>query len=309
VQVKLDRSGKVTLFSGASDIGQGSNSVVAYLIAEELGCEPSAVNCVVSDTDLTPVDLGAYSSRVTFMIGNATIMAGRELRSKLDAAVAESWGCAPSDIQARLGTVFQASHPAKNISFAEAVQLAEAKFGTLGSTGWYKTPKLGGDYRGGTIGASPAYSFTAHVAEVSVDVETGIWKCERLWAAHDCGKALNPTLVEGQIEGSMYMGWAEAAMEEQTYDGRGLHKGPSLLDYRIPTSMDVPDMKALIVESHDPEGPWGAKEAGEGPLHPAIPAIANAIYDAVGVRVKELPFHASRILKLMREKSQREAAP
>jgi 4-hydroxybenzoyl-CoA reductase subunit alpha len=189
----------------------------------------------------------------------------------------------------------------KSLSFKEAVVLAESKYGTLGATGSYRTEKLGGDYRGGTIGASPAYSFTAHVVEVSVDVRTGLWRAEKIWAAHDCGKALNPTLVEGQIEGSVYMGFAEAAMEEMTYYPSGLHKGPSLLDYRIPTSVDTPDIQALIVESGDPNGPHGAKEAGEGPLHPVIPAIANALYDAVGVRLTELPFYPATLLKKLRE--------
>ncbi len=122
-----------------------------------------------------------------------------------------------------------------------------------------------------------------------------------MWAAHDCGKALNPTLVEGQIEGSVYMGFAEAAMEEMTYYPSGLHRGPSLLDYRIPTSLDTPELTAMIVESIDPKGPHGAKEAGEGPLHPVIPAISNAIYDAVGIRLKELPFHPGKVLQLIKE--------
>ena len=197
------------------------------------------------------------------------------------------------------------------MSFAEAVRLAEAKFGTLGATGSYRTEKLGGEYRGGTIGASPAYSFTAHVVEVEVDPETGIWTVQRVWAAHDCGKALNPTLVEGQIEGSVYMGYAEAAMEEMTYLPSGLHRGPSLLDYRIPTSLDTPELTAMIVESGDPKGPYGAKEAGEGPLHPVIPAISNAIHDAVGVRLAELPFHPGKVLALLRERAKRRvpAAP
>jgi len=128
---------------------------------------------------------------------------------------------------------------------------------------------------------------------------------ERVWAAHDCGKALNPTLVEGQIEGSVYMGYAEAAMEEMTYLPSGLHRGPSLLDYRIPTSLDTPELTAMIVESGDPKGPYGAKEAGEGPLHPVIPAISNAIHDAIGVRLTELPFHPGKVLQLLREKSKR----
>ena len=183
----------------------------------------------------------------------------------------------------------------------EAFNLAEAMHGALGSTGSYNTPKdVHGEYRGGTIGASPAYSFTAHVAEVDVDTDTGIVEVKKIWVAHDCGRALNPVLVEGQMEGSAYMGFGEAPMEEQIYKdadhGRaGLHNAPSLLDYRIPTSLDTPELEALIVESIDPEGPYGAKEAGEGPLHPSIPAIANAIYDAVGVRMTRLPFSAPNV--------------
>ncbi len=304
IQVKLDRSGKVTIFSGASDIGQGSNSIPAYLIAEEIGCDPRDCLVVPSDTDLTPVDMGAYSSRVTFMLGIACVEAGRKLWAQISAAVAEKWGVEAGRVEGSLGTI-SVPETQLSMSFKEAVQLAEAKFGTLGSTGSYRTEKLGGDYRGGTIGASPAYSFTAHVVEVEVDPETGIWTVPRVWAAHDCGKALNPTLVEGQIEGSVYMGYAEAAMEEMTYLPSGLHRGPSLLDYRIPTSLDTPELTAMIVESGDPKGPYGAKEAGEGPLHPVIPAISNAIRDAVGVRLTELPFHPGKVLQLLREKSKR----
>jgi CO/xanthine dehydrogenase Mo-binding subunit len=301
IQVKLDRSGKVTIFSGGSDIGQGTNSLPAYLIAEEIGCDPRDCTVVVSDTDLTPVDLGSYSSRGTFMIGLACVEAGQRIWAMLSQAVAEKLGVSPDAVEGELGTLF-VKGTEHRLSFQEAVRIAEAKFGTLGATGSYRTQKLGADYRGGTIGASPAYSFTAHVVEVSVDSDTGIWTVEKVWAAHDCGKALNPTLVEGQIEGSVYMGWAEAAMEEMTYYPSGLHKGPSLLDYRIPTSVDTPELSALIVESNDPNGPYGAKEAGEGPLHPVIPAISNAIYDAVGVRLKELPFHPGKLLKALRAK-------
>ena len=154
----------------------------------------------------------------------------------------------------------------------------------------------GGNYRGGTIGASPAYSFTAHVVEVEVDTETGRITVVNCWVAHDCGRALNPMLVAGQMEGSAYMGIAEALMEDHDVNRFGLHAGPSLLDYRIPTSVDTPELHALIVESLDPEGPYGAKEAGEGPLHPSIPAIANAVFDAVGVRLNKLPFTPSKVL-------------
>jgi 4-hydroxybenzoyl-CoA reductase subunit alpha len=144
------------------------------------------------------------------------------------------------------------------------------------------------------------------VAEVDCDVETGRVEVKKIWVAHDCGRALNPVTVEGQMEGSAYMGCAEALMEEQQFKpsaphhGPGLHHGPSLLDYRIPTTLDTPELESFIVESIDPEGPYGAKEAGEGPLHPSIPAIANAIYDALGIRCTRLPFHPPSVLALLR---------
>ena len=296
VQMQIDRSGRVAVFSGASEIGQGCDSVVAYIAAEELGVPLDYVRVMRGDTDFTPVDLGAYSSRVTFMLGNAAIDAATKLRRMVQEAVAQRWEVEAGEVLLAGGFALWAPDTSRQMSIREAFNLAEEEFGTLGATGWYNTPKdVHGEYRGGTIGASPAYSFTAHVAEVEVDIETGIVEVQKIWVAHDCGRALNPVLVEGQMEGSAYMGFGEALMEEHVFkdatQGRaGLHNAPSLLDYRIPTSLDTPELEALIVESIDPEGPYGAKEAGEGPLHPSIPAIANAIYDAIGVRMDRLPF-------------------
>jgi 4-hydroxybenzoyl-CoA reductase subunit alpha len=311
VQLQVDRSGRVTVFSGASDIGQGSDSMVAYIVCEELGVPLDYVRVLSSDTDFTPVDLGAYSSRVTFMVGNACIEAARELATLVRRAVGEHWSVEPGRVRLAAGEAFVEGDASRRMRIAQAFQIAETRFGTLGSVGSYRTPPgVHGDYRGGSIGASPAYSFTAHVAEVEVDAETGFVDVKRIWIAHDCGRALNPTLVEGQMEGSAYMGFAEALMEEHVFKdadhGRaGLHDAPSLLDYRIPTSLDTPELTSLIVESLDPEGPYGAKEAGEGPLHPSIPAIANAIYDAVGVRMDALPFSPPRVWAALRR---REAA-
>jgi 4-hydroxybenzoyl-CoA reductase subunit alpha len=317
IQLQVDRSGRVTVFSGASEIGQGTDSMVAYITAEELGVPLEYVRVFAGDTDSSPVDLGAYSSRVTFMLGNACLDAAGKLKRQVQAAVAQAWGCEPGEVVLAAGWAFRLSpnedraarlegarkgrRPPGAIPIREAFVLAESRYGTLGATGDYNTPKdIHGDYRGGTIGASPAYSFTAHVAQVAVDPETGFVEVEKIWVAHDCGRALNPVLVEGQMEGSAYMGFGEALMEEQVFKdadhGRmGLHNGPSLLDYRIPTSLDTPELESFIVESIDPEGPYGAKEAGEGPLHPSIPAIANAIYDAVGVRMDALPFSPPRV--------------
>ena len=307
VQLKLDRSGRATVFCGASDIGQGVDSVLAMIVCEELGLELRDVRVVAADTDLTPVDLGSYSSRETFMAGNACLDAARALREKVAGTLADVWGCAKSQVSLAGGVAVNVAAPEKNaMSVKEAFQLAESRHGTLGTVGWYQSPRLGGDYRGGTIGASPAYSFTAHVAEIECDVETGRVDVKKIWIAHDCGRALNPVTVEGQMEGSAYMGFAEALLETQLFKsaapghGPGLHHGPSLLDYRIPTSMDTPELESLIVESIDPEGPYGAKEAGEGPLHPSVPAIANAIYDATGVRCDRLPFDPPRMLGLLK---------
>jgi len=300
VQLKVDRSGLVTIFTGGNDIGQGSNSMAAYLVAEELGMKVEDVRVVAADTDLCPVDLGAYSSRVTFMVGNACIDAARKLRKQIVTAVAGRWQVDEARVRMLEGAVIDLQDPAKSLTTAEAFHIAEEAYDTLGSTGSYNTPKLGGDYRGGTIGASPAYSFTAHVVELEVDEETGRITIDRVWVAHDCGRALNPMIVAGQMEGSAYMGAAEALFEEHGINRYGLVRAPSLLDYRLPTSVDTPDFHALVVESIDPEGPYGAKEAGEGPLHPVLPAISNAVYDAVGIRLKQLPFTPARVLAALR---------
>jgi 4-hydroxybenzoyl-CoA reductase alpha subunit len=309
VQLQVDRSGRVAVFCGASEIGQGSDSMLAYIVAEELGVPPDYVRVLSADTDLTPVDLGAYSSRVTFMCGNACIDAARKIKEKVRIAVSEEWLCRPKHVAFAGGWAFNALDTDLKMPISAAFNRTEAKFGALGATGSYNTPEdIHGDYRGGTIGASPAYSFTAHVAEVEVDPETGFVQVAKIWIAHDCGRALNPVLVEGQMEGSAYMGFAEAIMEEHIFKETGLHNAPSLLDYKIPTSLDTPELEALVIESLDPEGPYGAKEAGEGPLHPAIPAIANAIYDAVGVRMDRLPFSPPRVWKALQLRLERENA-
>ncbi len=296
VQVLADRSGRLTVLTGASDIGQGSDAMFATVISEQTGVPVEHIRVTSADTELTPVDLGAYSSRITMMGGLAAMEAGAKLREAMRAALAEHWGVPPERVVVGYGAWHDAEDPARSLPTDAILRLAEARSGTLSAAGGYRTRKLGGRYRGGSIGASPAYSTTAHVVEVSVDEETGFVDVERVWVAHDCGRAINPVVVEGQIEGSAYMGFAEAMLEAQVFDERGLHRGPDLLDYRIPTSLDTPEILAHIVESVDPVGPFGAKEAGEGPLHPVIPAIANAIFDAVGVRLRRIPFTPERVL-------------
>ncbi len=298
VVVKIDRGGGVAAFCGSIDIGQGSDSVLAYVVAEVLGIGFEDVRVVTADTDLTPVDLGSYSSRVTLMMGNAAKEAAEKLRGLLLDAAAKKLEVSPADLMARGRRVYVRDDPERGMSFAEAAQLAEAAYGTLATTGSYRPPKRGGKFKGAGVGPTPAYSYTTCVAEVAVDPETGEVTPLEIWIAHDGGRAINPLLVEGQVEGSVYMGLGEALMEEQVFR-KGLHKIPSMLEYKSPTTLETPEIRTVLVETIDPEGPFGAKEAGQGPLLPVIPAIANAVWDAVGVRVDEVPITPEKILKAL----------
>jgi 4-hydroxybenzoyl-CoA reductase alpha subunit len=307
-EIRIDRGGGVTVMCGTAEIGQGSDMVLASVAAESLGVLPADVHVVSGDTSLAPVDLGSYSSRVTFMAGNAVKDAALKLRALLVTAAAEKLGVAEDRLLTAYRRIYDRDDPEKFVTFADAAVLAESKHGTLVAAGSYKPPKgIGGNFKGAGVGPTPAYSYQAAVAEVSVDLETGTLTVDRITTAHDCGRALNPPNVEGQIEGSAYMGYGEIIAEEQVFRG-GLHKKPSLLDYKLPTSLDTPALEALIVESVDEEGPFGAKEAGEGPLNPVIPAIANAVYDAIGVRFDETPITAEKILDALGKRDNR-AAP
>ena len=301
VQIRLDRGGGVTVYCGATDIGQGSTSILAYIVAEELGIEPEHIHLETADTTLTPVDLGSYSSRVTFMAGNAAIAAARTLKNQLFEAVSEKLHISASRLVAEGGIICDEDDASVMIPFTAAIQLAEAKFGALVSSGSYAPPDdIHGDYKGAGVGPSPAYSYSTCVAKVAVDVETGEFTVEKLWLAHDVGQSINPLLVAGQVEGGGYMGFGEAVMEQQVFR-KGLHKIPSLLDYKLPTTLDTPEIESILIEHPDSEGPFGGKEAGQGPLNPVIPAIANAIYDAIGVRIDETPITPDKVLQAMKD--------
>jgi 4-hydroxybenzoyl-CoA reductase alpha subunit len=303
VQLKLDRSGLVTVFCGSTDIGQGSDTVLASIVGEVLGVDSSFIRIVTGDTDLTPVDLGSYSSRVTLMTGNAAIQAAERARAMLDEAVAEELKIPKNRIVAAEGRLFDSEDPSKVVDFAKAVQLAEARFGTLGTVGSYSPPKSAAKYKGGGVGPSPTYSFSAGIVELAVDPATGIIKVEKTWIAHDIGRAINPMLAVGQVEGSVYMGLGETLMEEQEFR-MGVHKTPSMLDYKSPTSLDMCPVETFLVEEPDSIGPFGAKEVGQGPLLPIPPAVCNAVYDAVGVRIDEIPVTPEKILKALKAKEQ-----
>lgn len=307
VHIKIDRDAAVTLYTGASEIGQGSDTMQIQIAAEVLGVSVSRIKLVAADTELTPIDLGSYSSRVTFMAGNACLNAAKDMRDQIFAAVGKRLACSPGDLVAKNDRIVSSTDSAKNISFDEAVAIALEFHGALVARGTYAPPESarGGNFRGAGVGPSPAYSYSAQVAEVTVDVETGHIHVDKITAAHDCGKALNPLTVEGQIEGSVYMGFGQALQEDMIWqDGRLMN--PSLLEYRIPATKENPDIDSIIIESIDPEGPFGAKEAGEGSLAATIPAIANAIHDAVGVRINSVPITPDKILEALRAREKAE---
>jgi 4-hydroxybenzoyl-CoA reductase subunit alpha len=313
-----DHGGGVEVRTGAAEIGQGCETVMASIAAETLGIPLELVRVRSGDTDLA-LDLGAYSSRTTLMTGHATKEAAESVRRQILDVVAGAMQVSFDALEITGGLVrvrgksgefedirteyikehrgWPMQPEAKALTFAEASRLAFLERGTIVGTGKYKPPPLGGKFKGATVGTSPAYGCSAQVAQVSVDVETGRVKVDRIVAAHDCGQAINRTGVEGQMHGCVSMGLGECLMEEIVFTPGGRIANPNLADYRIPTAVDMPAMDAVIVESQEPRGPYGAKEVGEGGIMPTIPAILNAIYDATGVQIEELPASPERILE------------
>jgi 4-hydroxybenzoyl-CoA reductase subunit alpha len=310
VQLKLDRSGAVTIFCGSTDIGQGSNDVLVTLVAEVLGIPPGVVSYVSGDTALTPVDLGSYSSRVTLMTGNAAIQAAERAREMLVTAAAEKMDVPGERLRFADGSVFDVEDPDTAMSFREAVISAESRFGTLSTVGSYAPPQPAAKFKGGGVGPSPAYSYSTAVVDLEVDTTTGMIIVNRVYIAHDIGRSLNPVLVKGQVIGGVYMGLGEALMEEQDFrrmppklSDALVHRCPSMLDYKSLCSVDMPEVIVDLVEDPDPNGPFGAKEVGQGPLLPIMPAVANAVFDAVGVRIDEVPITPDKVLKALDQKA------
>jgi 4-hydroxybenzoyl-CoA reductase subunit alpha len=298
VKIKLDFDGSIVVLSGAADIGQGSTTILAQTVAEILGLELSRVRVVTGDSEVVPKDNGSYSSRVTFMVGNAALDAARNLKTVLVNAAARKLEARPEDIEC-LGEVYRAGAQDKGATFEEVVTEALKDSGTITVTGNYSTiPESHGGkkYRGSAIGGTMGYSYSAQVVEVSVDEETGVVTVDKVWVAHDCGKALNRLTVEGQVQGSVWMGMGQAMSEEAAYHD-GLMVTANMLDYRVPTIQDSPPIEVGIVESNDPHGPFGAKEAGEGSLAAFLPALTNAIADAIGIRFNDLPVTPDRVFE------------
>jgi 4-hydroxybenzoyl-CoA reductase subunit alpha len=303
VKIKLDFDGSIVVLSGAADIGQGSSTILVQTVAEVLGLDLSRVRVVTGDSEVVPKDNGSYSSRVTFMVGNAAIDAAQNLKRVLVAAAARKLEAKPEEIEC-LGELYRAGAQDKGLTFNEVVTEALKDTGTITVTGNYSTlPQSHGGkkYRGAAIGGTMGYSYSAQVVEVSVDEDTGVVNVDKVWVAHDCGKALNRLTVEGQVQGSVWMGMGQAMSEETAYHDGLLITG-NMLDYRVPTIEDSPPIEVGIVESNDPHGPFGAKEAGEGSLAAFLPALTNAIADAIGVRFNELPVTPDRVFAALEKR-------
>lgn len=318
--------GGVNLYTAAAEIGQGSDTILGQIAAEALGVSLDDVRVHSGDTDFG-VDLGAYSSRQTLMSGHAVKMAAEDTKRKVLEALSEQLNVPVEDMDiargvivfkkdrpdfSRLRTLYIKEHrgwadqpSGAELTFREAARVAFITRGVIIGNGAYKPGELGGKYKGAAVGTSPAYGCSAQVVEVTVDTETGKVTIDAMTDAHDCGFAINRTNVEGQMQGSLSMGLGEALFEEVRFDAKGRVLNASLGEYRIPTMLDMPNVKTIIIESDEPNGPFGAKEVGEGAIMPTIPAILNAIYDAVGVRINELPITSERLFAAMKEKQKK----
>jgi len=302
--VKISEDGEAAvLLIQAAEIGQGSSTVLSQMCAEALGISLHKVRIRTEDSDISPLDLGAYSSRTTLMGGNAVVQASRDVLKKLFAVASKILDSDPQEFEARDNQIFHKKDKSKRMEWAEAARKYFNELGPLVGTGWYKPPEgLGGDYKGAAVGTSPAYSFGSSVCECSVDLETGKVRIEKFTDYHDCGTPVNPQAVHGQVEGAVVMGTGETIMEEVMYDEKGSILNPNLHDYMLMTAKDAPEIFSGIVESYEPEGPYGAKEVGEGATLPVLAAVAHAIANATGVWIKELPITPEKILKALKKK-------
>jgi 4-hydroxybenzoyl-CoA reductase subunit alpha len=307
VGLRLDFDGGVTAFTGAADIGQGSSTMVAIAVAETLGVSLERVRVIAADSAVTPKDNGAYSSRITFMVGNAAIDAAVKLKAVLAQAAAGKLAAPPADIECRGEAFYVGAASQSSVPFAEVVKLALVDHGPITVSGTFTCPPeaQGGKHRGAAVGSTMGFSYAAQVVEVSVDDATGQVTVDKVWVALDCGHAINPLAVEGQIQGSVWMGMGQALSEETRY-ANGLPLHASLLEYRVPTAAESPPIDVEIVESHDPSGPFGAKEASEGALAGFPPAFINAIANAIGIDLNELPATPDRLMQALIEQRRKE---
>ncbi len=324
VIIKLTEDGGTALvYTASAEIGQGSDTTFAMIAAEAMGIPLECVRLESGDTDFG-VDLGAYSSRQTLMTGLATKEAGEDIKRQVLEVLSEELHVPVEDMDIKKGfIVFRKEKPDfsalrtryikehrgwtdnpgmdEELSFKEASRIAFLSRGSIVGKGKYKPPELGGTHKGAAVGTSPAYGCSAQVVELSVDEGTGKINIEKMTDAHDCGLAINRTSVEGQMNGSLSMGLGEALFEEVKFDDKGRVLNDDLAEYKITRALDMPAIEPIIIESKEPNGPFGAKEVGEGAIMPAIPAILNAVYDAIGVRIFELPMKPERVYMAIKE--------
>ncbi|MCP4105115.1 MAG: molybdopterin-dependent oxidoreductase [Desulfobacteraceae bacterium] len=321
--VKLTEDGGTALvYTASAEIGQGSDTTFAMIAAEALGVRLENIRLESGDTDFG-VDLGAYSSRQTLMTGHAVKEAAEDVKVQVLRVLSDELKVPANDMDIKdnkivfknttpdfseLRTKYIKEHRGwsdnpddKELTFREASRMAYLAKGSIVGTGKYKPHELGGKYKGAAVGTSPAYGCSAQIVEVSVDDETGQITVEKMTDAHDCGRAINRTSVEGQMEGSVSMGLGEAMFEEVKFDDKGNVINCDLAEYKIATALDMPPVEAIVIETDEPNGPFGAKEVGEGAIMPTIPAILNAVYDAVGVRIFELPLTPERVYTAIKE--------
>jgi 4-hydroxybenzoyl-CoA reductase subunit alpha len=302
--VKISEDGMAAvLLIGAAEIGQGSDTILVQMCAQALGIPPSRIRMRSEDTDISPIDLGAYSSRVTLMGGHAVSRAAEAVLERMRPYAAALLGCDQSAVVARAARLFVKDDESRSVPWEEVARRYFNDRGPLVGTGCYKPPEgLGGDYKGATVGTSPAYSFGSAVCEVSVDIETGKVTVERFTDYHDCGTPINPQSVHGQVEGAVVMSAGETILEDVRFDEAGQILNPNLHGYLLMTTMDAPEIASGIVDSYEPRGPYGAKEVGEGATLPVLGAVAHAIAHATGVWIKDLPITPEKILNAVHRK-------
>ena len=300
--IKVDDQGKVDVITGSTDIGQGSDTVIAQIVAEVLGVNVDDINIMNNDTDVCPWDVGVHASRTTFVAGNSALGAAKKIKAQIMEVAAKSLGEDPESLDMKDGIIFSTKDKEKNIPLGKILRKIHYTSGgrMLVAENFYDPPNenFDKDFKGNL---SVTYAYGTHGVEVEVDKETGQVKILNYIAAHDVGKALNPMLLEGQIYGGGLQGIGYAMGERMIFE-KGVLKNGNFLDYKMPTAKDVPPVQAVIVETDEQDGPFGAKGIGEPGLVPTAPAIANAIYDAVGVRIKDLPITPEKILKALKEK-------
>jgi len=304
--VKVNEDGTATLLTGTVETGQGSLTVLGQIAAEELGIAADDVHVVSGDTDATPMDTGAIASRTTYVTGNAVRLAAEKAKAVLFEVGASMLGVRPEQLEARDRKIQVKNFPQRNLGIGEVAYHAQVVKGQppIGSATW-NPPTVPMDPETGQGKPFNTYVYATQIAEVDVDDETGEVEVIRIVAAHDCGTAINPMLVEGQVEGGIAMGIGFALQEEMLFDAAGRHVNPSLTNYIMPTSLDLPQIEVDIVPSYDPTGPFGAKGVGEPTSVPTAAAILNAIHNAVGVRITSLPATAEKVLAAITAKGER----